>query len=520
MVFTTRLSFRNALCTCWLLAFLFLFYWQRQQQQKSDDDVPAAGDTVQIHSTLVSNSSHAVVKFDKPYKAAEAAAAAAPPPLEIDNASSNPSSTVLVVAARPAPPRVAAATTIRTTTTTTTTLRRRHVFDLSEFGAVGDGKTVNTEAFEAAVAAVKAVEDDGGGKIVVGPGLWLTAPFNVTSHMTLFLCQHASIVGVQAESLWPVISALPSYGRGRELPGPRYGSLIHGQYLEDFVITGENGSIDGQGAWWWRQHKLNKLKYTRGHLIELLWSSNIEISNVTLRNSPFWTVHPYDCTNVTIRDVTILAPLHSPNTDGIDPDSCRNVLVENCYISVGDDAVAIKSGWNQYGINYAQPCVNITIRNVFAHSLVSAGISIGSEMSGGVEDVVVDRVHIWGSRRGVRIKTSTGRGGYVKNILYTNLTLHNVKMGIVIKTDYGDHPDSGFNPQAFPQVANISFHGVFGSKVMYPVVMAGSQEVFITGIEIRNMNVSTTNMKKNVFQCSYLQGKVAGHVFPSPCKEL
>ncbi len=135
------------------------------------------------------------MKFDKPYKAAEAGAA--PPPLEIDNASSNPSSTVLVVAARPATPRVAATTTIRTTTTTTTTLRRRHVFDLSEFGAVGDGKTVNTEAFEAAVAAVKAVEDDGGGKIVVGPGLWLTAPFNVTSHMTLFLCQHASIVGVQ-----------------------------------------------------------------------------------------------------------------------------------------------------------------------------------------------------------------------------------------------------------------------------------------------------------------------------------
>jgi polygalacturonase len=84
-------------------------------------------------------------------------------------------------------------------------------------------------------------------------------------------------------------------------------------------IAGENGSIDGQGAWWWRQHKLQKLKYTRGHLIELLWSSNIEISNVTLRNSLFWTVHPYDCTNVTIHGVTILAPLNAPNTDGINP---------------------------------------------------------------------------------------------------------------------------------------------------------------------------------------------------------
>jgi polygalacturonase len=124
---------------------------------------------------------------------------------------------------------------------------------------------------------------------------------------------------MQTESLWPLIPVLPSYGHGHELPGPRYSSLIHGQYLNDFIITGENGSIDGQGAWWWHQHKLQKLKYTRGHLIELLWSSNIEISNVTLRNSPFWTVHPYDCTNVTIHGVTILAPLNAPNTDGIDP---------------------------------------------------------------------------------------------------------------------------------------------------------------------------------------------------------
>lgn len=83
--------------------------------------------------------------------------------------------------------------------------------------------------------------------------------------------------------------------------------------------TGHNGTIDGQGGWWWRQHKLKKLRYTRGRLIELMWSSNIQISDVTLRNSPFWTVHPYDCTNVTIRGVTILTPLDAPNTDGIDP---------------------------------------------------------------------------------------------------------------------------------------------------------------------------------------------------------
>lgn len=84
-------------------------------------------------------------------------------------------------------------------------------------------------------------------------------------------------------------------------------------------MPGHNGSIDGQGAWWWQQRQRRKLKYTRGRLIQLMWSSNIMIANVTLRNSPFWTVHPYDCTNVTIHGVTILAPLDAPNTDGVDP---------------------------------------------------------------------------------------------------------------------------------------------------------------------------------------------------------
>lgn len=379
---------------------------------------------------------------------------------------------------------------------------------------------MNTRYFENAIAIIKEVAHDGGAQLNVGPGRWLTAPFNVTSHMTLFLAEGATIVGSQDVDLWPILPPLPSYGRGRELPGPRYGSLIHGQHIDDFVLTGHNGSIDGQGSWWWRQHQRKNLRYTRGRLVQFMWSSNIEITNVTLQNSPFWHLHPYDCTNVTIRGVTILAPLNAPNTDGIDPDSCTNVLVENCYISVGDDAVAIKSGWNQYGIEYNRPCVNVTIRNIIAHSQISAGISIGSEMSGGIEQVLVEGVYIWGSRRGVRIKTSPGRGGYVRNILYRNLTLVNVRVGIVIKTDYGDHPDLNFDPQAFPIVTNISFDGIHGSLVRYPVRMFGSQEVPIRGIEIRNMNVGLNRKKRNIFSCRFLQGKVIGKVFPSPCKSL
>ena len=141
-------------------------------------------------------------------------------------------------------------------------------------------------------------------------------------------------------------------------------------------------------------------------------------------------------------------------------------------------------------------------------------------MSGGIEDVLVENVYIWGSRRGIRIKTSPGRGGYVRNIRYRNLTLVDVRVGIVIKTNYGEHPDTGYNPNALPIVTNISFDGVHGSLVRYPVRMWGSQQVPVTGVEIRDMNVGLTRKKRNVFTCDFLQGRVVGPIYPTPCKAL
>uniref|UniRef100_A0A453KUH8 Polygalacturonase n=1 Tax=Aegilops tauschii subsp. strangulata TaxID=200361 RepID=A0A453KUH8_AEGTS len=242
------------------------------------------------------------------------------------------------------------------------------VYDLREFGGVGDGRTLNTAAFEAAVAAIS---ERGGGRLTVPAGRWLTAPFNLTSHMTLFLAAGAEILGVQDERYWPLMSPLPSYGYGREHKGPRYGSLIHGQDLKDVIITGHNGTINGQGQSWWIKFRKKLLNHTRGPLVQLMRSSNITISNITLRDSPFWTLHLYDCKDVTVSGTTILAPIAgAPNTDGIDPDSCENVMIENCYISVGDDGVAIKSGWDQYGIAYGRPSTNITVRNVIIRSMV------------------------------------------------------------------------------------------------------------------------------------------------------
>nr|CAB3447927.1 unnamed protein product [Digitaria exilis] len=336
---------------------------------------------------------------------------------------------------------------------------RPTAYNLTDFGGVGDGRALNTEAFERAVEAIAALAERGGGQLNVPPGRWLTAPFNLTSHMTLFLAEGAEILGIPDENYWPLMPALPSYGYGRERKGPRFGSLIHGQNLKDVVIT--------------------------------------------------------------VSNVTILSPVSgAPNTDGIDPDSCQDVLIENCYISVGDDAIAVKSGWDQYGIAYGRPSSNILIRNVTARSLVSAGISIGSEMSGGVANVSVENVRIWESRRGVRIKTATGRGGYIRNISYRNITFDNVRAGIVIKVDYNEHADDGYDRTAFPDITSISFREIHGWGVRVPVRAHGSDVIPIKDINFQDMSVGISYKKKHIFQCSYVEGRVVGSVFPKPCENL
>ncbi|CAN6380945.1 unnamed protein product [Urochloa humidicola] len=289
--------------------------------------------------------------------------------------------------------------------------RRGASVSVASFGGVGDGRTLNTAAFSRAVASIERSRAPGGAELRVPPGVWLTGPFNLTSHMTLFLARGAIIRATKDTSSWPLMEPLPSYGRGRELPGGRYISLIHGKGIQDVVITGENGTIDGQGSVWWDMWKKGTLPFTSPHLLELISSSDIIVSNVVFQDSPLWNIHPVYCINVVIRNVTILAPHDSPYTDGIDPDSCDNVCIEDCYISTGDDAIAIKiSGWDEYGIAYSRPSSNITVRRITG-STPFAGFAIGSETSGGVENILAEHLSFFSSGVGINIKTNTGRGG-------------------------------------------------------------------------------------------------------------
>ncbi|KAL3381411.1 hypothetical protein AABB24_001493, partial [Solanum stoloniferum] len=206
---------------------------------------------------------------------------------------------------------------------------RKHSASIKDFGGIGDGKTLNTKAFQKAVNQLSKYASDGGAQLVIPAGHWLTGSFNLTSHFTLFLHKDAVLLASQEINQWPVIDPLPSYGHGRDAPGGRYISLIFGTNLTDVIITGENGTIDGQGALWWQQFHMNKLKYTRPYLIELMHSNKIQISNLTLLNSPSWNIHPVYSSDIIIQGITILAPVTSPNTDGIDPDSCTNIKLED-----------------------------------------------------------------------------------------------------------------------------------------------------------------------------------------------
>lgn len=390
---------------------------------------------------------------------------------------------------------------------------------ITDFGGVGDGRTLNTKAFREAIYRIEHLRRRGGTLLYIPPGVYLTESFNLTSHMTLYLARGAVIKATMDTSGWPLIAPLPSYGRGRELPGGRYISFIHGDGVHDVIITGENGTIDGQGDVWWNMWRQRTLQFTRPNLIELVNSRNIIISNVVFRNSPFWNVHPVYCSNVVVRYVTILAPHDSPNTDGIDPDSSSNVCIEDSYISTGDDLIAVKSGWDQYGIAYGRRSSGITIRRVTGSSPF-AGIAIGSEASGGVQNVLAEHINLYNTGVGIHIKTNIGRGGIIRNITVNNVYMENARKGIKISGDVGDHPDDRFNPNALPVVKDIKIKDVWGVGVLQAGLIRGLRDSPFTGICLSNVHLrGMTEPRTPPWQCSDVLG-ASVQVSPWPCAQL
>ncbi|XAR55086.1 hypothetical protein NMG60_11030469 [Bertholletia excelsa] len=399
---------------------------------------------------------------------------------------------------------------------------RAHCAALTDFGGVGDGVTSNTDAFRAAIANLSQYDSGGGSLLFVPPGRWLTGSFNLTSHFTLYLHKDAVLLATQSQDLkeWPVIDPLPSYGHGRDAPGGRYVSLIFGTNLTDVIITGENGTIDGQGALWWDKFLKKELRLTRPYLIELMYSDMIQISNLTLVNSPSWNVHPVYSRNITVQGITILAPVNSPNTDGINPDSCTDTRIEDCYIVSGDDCVAVKSGWDEYGIAFGMPTKKVVIRRLTCISPTSAVIALGSEMSGGIEDVRAQDILAINSESGVRIKTAIGRGGYVRDIYVKGMVLKTMKWAFWMTGNYGSHPDDKYDPHALPEINNINYRDIVVENATMAARLEGIPGDPFTGICISNVTIQlAAESKEKPWNCTDISG-ISSDVIPQPCDLL
>ncbi|XP_038721377.1 probable polygalacturonase isoform X1 [Tripterygium wilfordii] len=396
---------------------------------------------------------------------------------------------------------------------------RPHSVSIVEFGAVGDGKTLNTLAFQNAIFYLKSFADKGGAQLYVPPGRWLTGSFNLTSHLTLFLEKGAVILGSQDPSHWEVVEPLPSYGRGIELPGGRYGSLINGYKLQDVVITGDNGTIDGQGSVWWDWFNSHSLNYSRPHLVEIIDSQYVVVSNLTFLNAPAYNIHPVYCSNVIVQNISVTAPPESPHTVGVVPDSSDNVCIEESIINIGYDAIALKSGWDEYGIGYGRPTRDVHIRNVLLQSSSGSCIAFGSEMSGGISNVQVEHVHLYNSFSGIEFRTTTGRGGYIEEIIISRVEMENIGMAFAAIGHSWSHPDDLYNPNALPVLEQITMQNVVGKNITVAGNFSGIQESPFTSICLFNISLSLNPASPTSWVCSDVSGE-SETVFPEPCPEL
>ena len=295
---------------------------------------------------------------------------------------------------------------------------------LTDFAAYSHGGADWTEAFE---HAVQTIRQQGGGVLTVPAGVYLTGPIRLTGNMTLDIQSGAEIRFLQDLSAFPLVD-LEFEG----IPSPCYMPCLYARGEENITVTGY-GTLNGQGSSWWKLLREGALEHPRPYLMCFDTCRHVVLENVTLTQSPCWTVHPLRCDQVVLRGLLIRNPYDSPNTDGIDPDGCRNVLITGCTVDVGDDCIAIKSGTED--TPNPQPSESIIITNChFLHG--HGGVVMGSEMSGGIRNVVVSSCVFRQTDRGVRLKTRRFRGGAVESIQLDNLLMEQVMCPFVFNMFY------------------------------------------------------------------------------------
>jgi polygalacturonase len=371
-------------------------------------------------------------------------------------------------------------------------------FVVTRYGARGDGQTDCTEAFR---AAIDACNKSGGGRVVVPEGTFLSGAIHLKSRVNLHLEKNATIRFSTDTKKYPLV-----FTRYECTEVMNYSPLIYAFEQKNIAITGE-GTLDGQGKAGWHQWKnqsdaaklvkmaadgvpVSERVFGEGHklrpnFIQPMRCKNVLIEGVRIIDSPMWVLHPLYSTNVIVRGVTV--DTTGPNTDGCDPDSCRNVWIKDCTFSDGDDCIAVKSGRDADGRRVNIPCQNVVIQNCkFAAG--HGGVTMGSETAGGIRNVFAENCQFDSADldMAMRFKTNPARGGYIENIYLRNCSVKTAKFGIHLTQRYGSSGASTGSEK--PPIRNIDIRdSKFASLTRAPIFIEGySDGLQITDITIAN----------------------------------
>ncbi|WP_460941753.1 glycoside hydrolase family 28 protein [Spirosoma daeguense] len=417
---------------------------------------------------------------------------------------------------------------------------RKDTLNIQKFGAVADGLTLNTSAIN---KAIEQCNRAGGGVVLIPRGLWLTGPVTLKSNVNLHLAEGALLQFSDQRSIYPLVN---TNWEGED--AVRNQAPISGTDLDNIAITGK-GILDGAGDVW-RMVKRSKMTddqwkklvasggvvndkkdqwypseqsfkganmavkkagqpmsyyedikdFLRPNMLSLVRCKKVLLEGITFQNSPAWCLHPLLCEHITLRKVTAKNPWYAQNGDGLDLESCRNGLVEDCTFDVGDDGICIKSGRDEQGRKRGIPTENIIVRNCRVYH-AHGGFVIGSEMSGGVRNLYVSNCQFMGTDVGLRFKTARGRGGVVENIFVDGIDMTNIAgeailfdMYYAAKDPVPQHGESNELPvipaqpltEGTPQFKSFQIRNVTCKGAETGILIRGLPEMAVKDILIEN----------------------------------
>lgn len=421
---------------------------------------------------------------------------------------------------------------------------KKDTISIKKYGAVADGNTLNTKSIN---TAIDALSKKGGGIVLVPSGLWLTGPIILQNNINLHLAAGATLLFTPDKSEYPLIEA-----NWEGLPQMRNQSPISATNASNIAITGK-GIIDGNGDVWravkndkltesqWKKKvasggvlsedkktwypseefmKGSKMQnpgmissekdaafyqgvkdFLRPNLVLLTSCKYILLEGVTFQNSPAWCLHPLMCENLTVKNVFVKNPWYAQNGDGIDAESCKNVLIENSVFDVGDDALCMKSGRDADGRKRGMPIENVIIRGCTVYA-AHGGFVIGSEMSGGARNIYVSNCTFIGTDIGLRFKTTRGRGGIVENIFIKDIYMKDIpaeailfdmyymaKDPVALAGEKRELPKVEFKTvdETTPQFQNFHISNVYCNGAEKGIFVRGLPEMHVKDIVLENM---------------------------------